>query len=131
MTTKLRSTVTNERQERVKKIFARIDTRDPDCLSPYLAPEGIVTFGNQPPLRGVDAVRIGCQGFFSTIAGLSHEIVGLWTSNGATTVKLRVTYTRHDGGVVTIPVVTLIETEDGSDLIREYSVYFDLAPVFA
>jgi hypothetical protein len=131
MTTELRSTVSNEHRERVKKIFARIDALDPDCLSPFLAPDGRVTFGNQPPLRGIDEVRAGCESFFSAIAGLSHEIRGLWTSDGATTVKLSVTYTRHDGGVVTIPVVTLIETEDGNDLIDEYSVYFDLAPVFA
>ena len=131
MTTELRSTVSDEHRERVKEIFARADACDPDGLSPYLAPDATLTVGNEPPLRGIDEVRAGSERFFSMIAGLRHEILGLWTSDRATTIKLRVTYTRLDGGVVTIPVVTLMETEDGSDLIKEYSVYFDPAPVFA
>jgi hypothetical protein len=131
MTTKAASPIDATHLPRVREIFARIDAQDPDCLTPYLAPDGIVTFANQQPLRGIEAVREGCTAFFSAIAGLHHEIVGLWAVEGATVVKLRVTYTRHDGGVVTIPVVTLMETADGGELISEYSVYFDLSPVFA
>ena len=41
-----------------------------------------------------------------------------------------VTYTRQDGGDVDVPVVTIYRT-NAKDLISDYRVYIDLAPVFA
>jgi hypothetical protein len=41
-----------------------------------------------------------------------------------------VTYTRKDGQDVTVPVVTIYRT-NGEDLVSDYRVYLDLAPVFA
>jgi SnoaL-like domain len=130
MSSAVRASLTRERREQIEEMFRRIDTMDPACLDPYLAPEAKVVFGNQPPLVGSDDVKAGCEQFFAAIAGIHHEIVGLWEFDRVTVVKLQVTYTRHDGGVVTVPVITLIERAD-TDLIENYLVYFDLAPVFA
>ena len=45
-------------------------------------------------------------------------------------VEANVTYTRRDGQAVTLPVVTIYRT-DANDLISDYRVYTDIAPVFA
>ena len=47
----------------------------------------------------------------------------------ATIVESNVTYTRKDGSRVTVPVVTIYR-EDG-DVIADYRVFIDLAPLFA
>ena len=41
----------------------------------------------------------------------------------------RVTYTKKDGAAVTVPVVTIYRS--GGDLIDDYRVFIDLAPLFA
>ena len=53
------------------------------------------------------------------------------SENGAITiVRSDVTYTRTDGGTVTVPIVTIYhERDDGK--IDDYRVYGDVAPVFA
>jgi hypothetical protein len=40
-----------------------------------------------------------------------------------------VTYTRRDGGQVTVPVVTIYRPADGP--IEDYRVFIDLVPLFA
>ena len=39
------------------------------------------------------------------------------------------TYTRKDGGTVTVPVVTIYREGDGG--IVDYRIFIDLAPLFA
>ena len=39
------------------------------------------------------------------------------------------TYTRKDGGTVTVPVVTIYR--EGDERIVDYRVFIDLAPLFA
>lgn len=130
MSTDVSAPVSFERRGQIEEMFRRIDTMDPACLAPYLAADGNVVFGNQAPLVGIDDVTEGCQQFYAAIAGIHHDILGLWEFDRVTFVKLSVSYTRHDGGVVTVPVITLLERAD-DDLIEQYRVYFDLAPVFA
>ena len=45
-------------------------------------------------------------------------------------MEANVTYTRDDDREVTVPVVTIYRT-NANDLIADYRVYIDLAPVFA
>jgi hypothetical protein len=66
--------------------------------------------------------------FCDGIDGLSHALVERW-EDPATIVEADVTYTRKDGGTVTVPVVTIYREADG--LIRDYRVFIDLAPLFA
>jgi hypothetical protein len=40
-----------------------------------------------------------------------------------------VTYTRHDGNTVVLPAVNILQIQD--DLVTDYQIYVDLAPVYA
>ena len=44
-------------------------------------------------------------------------------------MEAEVTYTRKDGGTVTVPVVTIYREGDGD--IADYRIFIDLAPLFA
>ena len=81
-------------------------------------------------VRGPAAVEQGVGGFFSTIKGIRHQLLAEWHQGGSSVAKLDVTYDRHDGKQVTIPVVTIINRRDDG-LVDDYRVYFDIAPVFA
>jgi hypothetical protein len=68
-------------------------------------------------------------GFCATVDGVEHSIVEQFESNDATIAESDVTYTRKDGDKVTVPVVTIYRSAD--ELIDDYRVFIDLAPLFA
>jgi ketosteroid isomerase-like protein len=111
-------------------MFADIDSMDPDAWARYLAEDVTMYFGNGEPVHGRQAVRDAWAGFCATIDGVSHELVEQWENPPATIVEAHVTYTRKDGQSVTVPCVTIYRT-NGDDLIDDYRIFIDVAPVLA
>lgn len=111
-------------------MFTDIDRMDAAGWASYLAPEAVMRFGNADPVHGREACRDALQSFYETIAGLRHDLIEQWEHPPATIVESEVTYTRKDGRDVTVPVVTIYRVND-DDLIADYRVFIDLAPVFA
>jgi hypothetical protein len=87
-------------------------------------------FGNAEPLVGRDAISAGLAALFTSIAGLCHQILKLWRVGPDTIAETQVTYWRRDGRKVEVPVVSIWRTGT-DDLIIDYRVLGDLAPVFA
>ncbi|MFI6675983.1 AtaL-like protein [Kribbella sp. NPDC050470] len=110
-------------------VFKVVDSLDAKGFAEFFAPDGKITFGNNPALVGRSAVESGTADFLKTIDGIKHEIVNEWAAGNDTVVELSVTYARKDGATVTIPVVTIWTARDDG-LFQDYRVYFDLAPVF-
>ena len=112
------------------EVFKIIDSTDPQRFADLLTADASLTFANNPPMVGTDAIVAGCGYFYGTIKALRHTIRNEWHQGDDTIVELSVTYDRLDGQTVTIPVVSVWSTTD-SGLIDDYRVYFDLAPVYA
>ena len=110
-------------------IFADIDSFDVDRFVKHLTPDVIFRFGNAEPLHGQDAVRAAVLGFWSTIDGLTHHLIKVIESGDTLVVKADVEYVRQDGKHVTVPNADILEF--GGDLVRDWQIYIDLAPVFA
>jgi ketosteroid isomerase-like protein len=113
----------------VAKIFADIDSFDPEKFVQNLTPDVVFRFGNADPLVGRDAVQAGVAGFFSSIAGLTHHILNVYEVGDTTIAKIDVEYVRQDGKHVTTPNADIL-VFDG-DLVRDWQIYIDLAPVYA
>jgi ketosteroid isomerase-like protein len=111
-------------------MFRDIDRMDADAWAAYLAPDAVMRFGNADPVHGRGACRDALADFYGMIRGLRHDLIEQWEHGAATIVEASVTYTRQDGSEVDVPVVTIYRT-NGDDLISDYRVYIDLAPVFA
>ncbi len=86
-------------------------------------------FGNADPAIGRGAVREAVAGFFATIDGLTHHIRNVWEFGDTTIVQIDVEYLRKDGKTVTVPNADIL-IYDG-DLVRDWQIYIDVAPVFA
>ncbi len=112
------------------QMFNDIDRKDAAAWASYLAPDAVMRFGNADPVHGRAACRDALAAFYDQINGLSHEVIEQWEHGSATIVEANVTYTRTDDRQVTVPVVTIYRT-NAQDLIADYRVYIDLAPVFA
>ena len=68
-------------------------------------------------------------GFFSTIDGLTHHLRNVYESGDTVIAQIDVEYKRQDGKTVTVPNADIL-VFDG-DLVRDWQIYIDFAPVFA
>ena len=110
-------------------LFEDIDSMVPERFAAHLADDVRMRFGNAEPVSGRAAVQDVWAGFCTAVAGVRHHVVEQWDEGPATIVEADVTYTRHDGSRVTVPVVTIYRSR--GELIDDYRVFIDLAPVFA
>jgi ketosteroid isomerase-like protein len=111
-------------------MFADIDRMDVHAWAAYLAPDAVMRFGNAAPVYGRDGCRAALAAFYARIDGLRTDIIERWQHGPATIVEANVTFARTDGREVSVPAVTIYRT-DAQDLISDYRVYIDVAPVFA
>lgn len=120
-----------ESQEHIRRIFAALDSLQPDKFVAFFTEDGHMRTGNEAPLVGRNAIHdVLAQGMKATFKGLHHDILGLWTMGNVAIVESSVTYTRINDTSVTLPATTILYmTDDG--LVRDYRVYMDIAPAFA
>ena len=113
----------------VAAVFAAIDRLDADQFVASLTPDVRFRFGNADAIQGREAVHAAVSGFFATIAGMTHHILNVWEVDGRVIAQIDVEYVRTDGKHVTVPNLDVL-AYDG-DLVRDWQIYIDLAPVFA
>jgi ketosteroid isomerase-like protein len=110
-------------------LFADVDRMDAKAFASYLAEDCVLRFANADEVVGRDAIEEAIAGFFSTIKEIGHHIIGQWDVDDATIIQFEATYTRMDDRRVTVPAVTIYRS--AGDLIDDYRIYVDLAPVYA
>jgi ketosteroid isomerase-like protein len=111
--------------------FADIDRMDAAAFASYFAEEGALHFANAnaDEVRGCGAIEAVIADFFGTIKGLRHRILEQWDVGDTTILQAEVTYTRTDDGQVTLPAVVIFRR--AGDLIEDYRIYIDQAPLYA
>lgn len=110
-------------------LFAAIDAQDGAAFVGFLTDDAVFRFGSAPAVQGRAAVQTAVEGFFGTIAGLSHAIDKTIRDDDTLVCEGVVTYTRRDGSTIAVPFVDVFEYRD--DLIAEYKIYIDVAPLYA
>ena len=114
----------------IAAIFADIDAFDPDKFVAHLTPDVRFRFGNLDPVTGRAAVKDAVAGFFSTIARPDPPHPERVRAGGETVIaQIDVEYLRQDGKSVTVPNADIL-VFDG-DLVRDWQIYIDVAPVYA
>ena len=78
-------------------LYSSIDAMRLDDFAAGLAPDVEVVVGNNPPMRGRQAVKEGIGHFWSSIQGLKHNFVNVAESQGLTFLEAKVDYLRKDG----------------------------------
>jgi len=111
------------------KVFAAMDALDADKFVAHLTPDVRFRFGNADPVIGRAAVKEAVVGFWTTIDGLTHHIRNLFEVGDTVIAQIDVEYRRKDGKTVTVPNADIL-VYDG-DLVRDWQIYIDIAPVFA
>jgi ketosteroid isomerase-like protein len=115
-------------------IFRTIDSMDAAGLAEAFTEDGTFRFGNNDTIAGREQIRQYVEGFFSSIAGLSHHFTGMWSGRwemgDVHIVESDVTYTRKDG-TKTQPLPATSTLRMKRDRIRDYRIFIDISPLFA
>ena len=110
-------------------LFASIDAKDTDRFLSYLSDDATFRFANQPAAIGHRAIGEAVDGFFAAIGASRHEVSTVWTPGDAVICQRQVTYTRHDGSVLSVPFINVFDMAGA--LIRHYSIYIDASALFS
>lgn len=113
----------------LRRLFAAIDARDAPRFVAFLAEDATFRLGNRPALQGRAAIGAAVQGFFASIKGCRHEVLGSWQHPDCVVCHGRVTYTRADDRQVTVPFANIMLMR--GELVSDYLIFADLAPLFA
>ena len=122
-------TVSEAHRSLLRDLFAAIDACDGERFVSYLTPGAEFRYGSAPAVLGREAIREAVEGFFSTIAGLSHTLNFTVSDGDALVCEGEVTYTRKDGSKLTLPFANVLRTEDGQ--FSSYRIYIDIGPLYA
>ena len=118
----------------VSGVFHAMDSLDTAAVMKLFGEEPTLRFGNTDPAMGRDQVEAMVAGMFTLVAGLQHEITGVWTGTWpggeVKSIESEVTYTRHDGSRVgPLPATTTLRLE--GDRIKHYQIFMDASALFA
>lgn len=106
-----------------------IDAKDSAKFASYITEDGIFRFGNAPDVVGRKAIDEYVAAFFTMIKGSQHEVVNYWEGKDSIVWQGKVIYTRHDGRLVPTNFTNIFYMD--GDMIKEYLIYIDNAPLFA
>ena len=109
-------------------MFAAIDSKDTQAFVGFLTDDAVFRFGSAPAVRGREAILAAVDGFFGTIAGCSHEVQNTLASGSTLACEGEVTYRRHNDTEITLPFIDIFEYD--GDLIAQYKIYIDIAPLY-
>lgn len=112
-----------------QRLFVAIDAGDVAAFLELLTPDAQFRFGNAAETIGRQAIGDAVTGFFQGIASSQHRLLETWSVGGRAGCEGEVTYTRHDGSVVTFPFANVFKLR--GDKICTYRIYIDNSPLFA
>lgn len=111
------------------ELFEAIDEKNTERFLRFLTDDAMFRFGSGPEVHGHAEIRDAVNEFFSTITGCKHTLHNILADNGTLVCESIVTYSRQDDSDITLPFANVFEFE--GDLISQYKIYADAAPLYA
>jgi ketosteroid isomerase-like protein len=112
-----------------EQLFLTIDSADAAGFVRFLTPDAQFRFGNAAQEVGSAAIAAAVTGFFAAIKSSRHKLLKSWGDNGTAGCEGEVTYTRHDGSIVTFPFANVFQLRGGK--ISSYHIYIDSSTLFS
>jgi hypothetical protein len=112
----------------IDQLFKAIDAKDSRAFLSFLAPSCVFRFGNMAPAEGKQNIEMSVNYFFDSIESLVHEIFDVWDIPQGIVCHGRVSYTRKDGSVLTIPFANILKGDEQN--ITEYLIFADTSKLY-
>ena len=115
-------------QNWLSNLFSAIDNKDTNTFTSFLSEDCAFCFGNLPVVQGKNDIGEFVSGFFDSLKSLSHEITEQWDIPTGTICHGKVTYTRLDDSVLTVPFSNILKLNDQG--INEYLIFADTSRLY-
>lgn len=113
----------------LRDYYDLVDAGKVDEFMEFFAEDARLVYANNPPFEGRAAIREGLSQVLSSIAGIKHELRGIWDlADDMVLFEVDVTFSRKDGQDVQVPGAAICELRDG--VMVEQRAYVDVMPVF-
>ena len=109
-------------------LLAAVDARSPTYFATFLTEDVEFKFGNLDAVIGRDAAANYVADFFSSIAGLTHEVERVIFEETLVVCHGSVTYTLLDQSCLTLPFSNWLYLQD--DKIERYLVFVDNSALY-
>ena len=113
----------------IDDLFVSIDSKNIESFMNFLDDQCSFRFGNLPAATGIDNIRTFVAGFFDSISSLNHVISDSWPIPDGVICHGRVSYTRHDKSVLTVPFSNIFKINDNK--ILEYLIFADTSQLYS
>jgi ketosteroid isomerase-like protein len=110
-----------------EEVYDAVDGKDVTVVDRLFSEDISLKFNYHPAAVGRDAVREAMKYFWSTVGSTKHTFHTVVEQGDTAALEATCTYTRLDGTVVSLPVVTVIDRRDG--LVAAQRIYIDMAPL--
>jgi hypothetical protein len=110
------------------ELFASIDARNIEKFVSFLDADCDFRFGNLPAVTGIDSISDFVGGFFASVASLRHDLNEFWLMPDGAVCHGTVSYTRHDGSVLSVPFANIFKTRNLK--IVEYLIFADTSQLY-
>ena len=111
------------------RLFSSIDSADAQGFVEFLSPDARFRFGNAAEVVGSAAITAAVTGFFAAIKSSKHLLLESWGAATTAGCEGEVTYTRHDGSLVTFPFANVFQMRGAQ--ICSYHIYIDTSTLFS
>ena len=109
--------------------YAEMETGDQDRYGKYYADDISLTFSNNPPINGRDAVLDAYAGVLSSVKKVEHVFSNVWEEDEGTMIfEAKSIYHMPDGSMKETFAGAVFKVLDGKFV--EQRIYVDMAPVF-
>jgi limonene-1,2-epoxide hydrolase len=112
-----------------QRLFSTIDGADGAGFVEFLTADAQFRFGNAPSVQGSSAILAAVSGFFASIRTSQHQLLDSWSAPESVGCEGEVTYTRHDGSVVSYPFANVFKLR--GEKIASYRIYIDVSTLFS
>lgn len=112
-----------------ERLFSTIDSGEAAAFVTLLTPDAQFRFGNSAVMIGSQAIMAAVTDFFAAIASSKHRLLETWSADEGEGCEGEVTYTRHDGSIVTFPFANVFKLR--GEKIYSYHIYIDNSTLFA
>ncbi|MGC5172751.1 nuclear transport factor 2 family protein [Microbacterium sp. DT81.1] len=114
----------------LENYYDAMETNDPARYSAYYAEDITLTFGNEAPIHGRQAVTEAFDGVLSRFRSLQHELVNVWSEAAGVVIFESIgTWNLHGGESVSVPACSVFTIR--GDRLTDLRIYVDNGPVFA
>ena len=109
-----------------------VDRKDAAGFAAVFTDDAWMRFGSAEPVIGRQAIQNAIAQFFTMIAGLKHNMTGIWSQQDAVICEATVTYTRLDRSTVQVPAVTIFRVKNSptGPVANRVQMFVDVGPLF-